>query len=199
MIIETRRSTVEGRQELAVKLIRLAYDFIGLAYQIGSPKLFFLPLINAIPSHSRESRNMSRKRERQDDSAVVGRPMKHKRQFTEKDRNRASIWEQLADEKHETRIQAAKKLVDEFAPDEQPDVEKLKDVLVRLIKGHSSGRKAARAGYFVALSELLRQISTSKDLFTEAVGSVQDLLQLIHRLTKSNRDLPQVSYGSSDQ
>jgi hypothetical protein len=139
---------------------------------------------------------MSRKRERQDDPGAVARPPKQRRQLTEQDRNRASVYEQLADEKHETRIQAAKKLLDEFAPEKDPDTEKLKDVITRLAKGLCSGRKAARAGYFVALSELLRQCCTSHDLYTEVIGSTKDFLQLINKLTKPDRNIPQVSSSS---
>ncbi|KIW03118.1 uncharacterized protein PV09_05761 [Verruconis gallopava] len=134
---------------------------------------------------------MSQKRRRQDESQAAARPLKQKRVFTEQDRNRASIYEDLADEKHGTRIQAAKKLMDEFSPAHNPDAAKLSDVFNRLIRGLCSGRKAARAGYFIALTELLRQTSTSADLFSESLGNLQDLLLLINKLTKPDQNLPQ--------
>jgi hypothetical protein len=136
---------------------------------------------------------MPYKRKRQEDSGAAARTQKPKRLFTERDRDRASLFDQLADEKHETRIQAAKKLLEEFAPANNPDAETLKDFLRRLIKGLSSGRKAARAGYFVTLSELLRQCSTSVDLYTEAIGGTQELLSMINGLTKPDRNFPDVS------
>ena len=139
---------------------------------------------------------MSQKRKRQDEAGVpTGKP-NQKRKFTDQDRQRATVYEQLADDKHGTRIQAAKKLLDEFAPRSNPDVEKLKDVLNRLIKGLCSGRKSARAGYFVALSELLRQTATTDELFSEVTGSVEDLLRLINQLTKPDKHSPQVSHGT---
>merc|ERR1711981_1296965 len=84
---------------------------------------------------------MSQKRRLQDEESAPSGSPKQKRQFTEKDRKRASVYEQLADDKHGTRIQAAKLLVDEFAPSQEPEVEKLKNVFIRLINGLCSGRK----------------------------------------------------------
>ena len=135
---------------------------------------------------------MSQKRRLQDEESAPSGSPKQKRQFTEKDRKRASVYEQLADDKHGTRIQAAKLLVDEFAPSQEPEVEKLKNVFIRLINGLCSGRKSARAGYFVALSELLRQTATSEELFEQVTGGLEELLKLINRLTKPDRNAPQV-------
>jgi hypothetical protein len=140
---------------------------------------------------------MSQKRRRQEESDGSNRQSKNKRQFTDQDRQRASVYEQLADEKHGTRIQAAKKLVDEFAPSKNPNIEKLKDIFTRLVKGLCSGRKAARAGYFVAFAELLRQTSSSEELFTQATGSTQEFLRLINSLTKPDRNSPQVRHFCS--
>lgn len=132
------------------------------------------------------------KRPRQDDAKARGGSRAAKRQFTEKDRTRASVFDRLADEKHETRIEAAKTLLEEFTPDKSPDAEKLKGVIERLIRGLGSARKAARAGYFVALSEMLRQCATDEQLFSSAVGDAQTLMQVINKLTKADRNFPQV-------
>jgi hypothetical protein len=139
---------------------------------------------------------MSYKRRHQDDADASNGPPRQKRQFTDKDRQRATIFDQLADDKHGTRIQAAKKLIDEFAPSEGLEVEKLQDVLNRLIKGLCSGRKSARAGYFMALSELLRQTATSSDLFEQVTGGLEELLKMINQLTRPDRNSPQVSKAS---
>ena len=139
----------------------------------------------------------SQKRRHQEEADAPGGPPRQKRQFTEKDRKRASVFEQLADDKHGTRIQAAKTLIEEFAPSNSPEVEKLKNVIIRLVNGLCSGRKSARAGYFIALSELLRQTASSNELFEQVTGGLEELLKLINRLTKPDRNAPQVRIFSS--
>lgn len=88
---------------------------------------------------------------------------KRRRQYTEQDSKLAKIYENLAHEVTNVRIQAAKDLVLELAPDKHPSVETVQKVLIRLIRGLCSSRKAARLGFFVALAEILRQLSNAQN------------------------------------
>lgn len=83
---------------------------------------------------------------------------KRRRKYTEQDSKLAKLYENLANEVTNVRLQAAKDLVLELASDKKPSLETIEKVLVRLIKGLCSSRKAARLGFFVALTEILRQI-----------------------------------------
>lgn len=125
---------------------------------------------------------MSRKRQ-WDDRSVNDTQSNHKKQFTEHDKTFASIYDELSDDKYGTRVHAAKKLLIEFSAEKNPDYEGLDNVLRRLIKGLCSPRKSARAGFFIALSELLRQCRTSEKA-VERIGDAKTLLLQIDNLTQ---------------
>lgn len=89
---------------------------------------------------------------------VADHPPKRRRKYTEDDLKLAAIYENLASEVGNDRIAAAKQLVARLAPDNSPTPEQVDTVLTRLIRGLCSSRKAARFGFFVALTEILRQL-----------------------------------------
>jgi DNA polymerase phi len=124
---------------------------------------------------------MPRKRQREprEDTSADNGP-KRQRQYTVQDQKLAKIYNDLADERNDVRIQAAKEFVAEFAPHKEPSGEFIEKSLTRLIKGLCSGRKAARPGFFVALSELLRQFYLSE----ETLSDVPELSKLIDKLNE---------------
>lgn len=83
---------------------------------------------------------------------------KKKRQYTEEDSKLAKIYDGLASELKEVRLESAKELVLKFTPENEPNAGAVEKSFLRLIRGLCSGRKAARSGFFVALTELLRQV-----------------------------------------
>jgi DNA polymerase phi len=107
-----------------------------------------------------------------------GRPAA-KRQFTETDQKLARLYEQLADNSLEVRIRAAKELLEITSPGGVPDEENAKKPLTRLIRGLCSGREAARAGFFMTLTELVRQMYAQEEPFME----LKDLVKLIRSST----------------
>jgi len=136
---------------------------------------------------------MSRKRQLDDEKPINGSSLpKPKKQFTEHDRELATIYDELADEKHETRIRAAKNMLAQFTADKNPDFEGFDVALRRLIKGLTSPRKAARAGFFIALSELLRQ-SRGSEKAAAKFGNRKELLLQVDRLTKTDTDKASLS------
>lgn len=116
---------------------------------------------------------MSRKRRH---DALNGRsegaepPQKRRREYSEQDVNLAKIYDDLASEVKEVRIQAAASLVQISSETDAP-VDK---ILQRLIRGLCSGRKAARSGFSVALTEVLRGSKFNVD---EVVGKITKLTQ----------------------
>lgn len=71
------------------------------------------------------------------------------------------IYEDLANENDEIRLKAAQELVSRFTPDKNPTDEQIQKALQRLFRGLCSGRKAARVGFSIALTEVLAQVFLS--------------------------------------
>jgi DNA polymerase phi len=152
--------------------------FSNLHHQLNSP--FF--------------NSMSNKRPRDDAGGDAG-AQKRRRQYSKQDQKLAKIYNELADERNDVRIKAAKDFVTEFAANKNPDGEGLEKAFTRLIRGLCSGRKAARFGFFIALSELLRQ-SYAGGVPLNGLGDVGKLIEQINILTKPEGDVPgQVSYS----
>lgn len=92
------------------------------------------------------------------------------------------IYEDLANENEEVRLKAAQSLLSRFSPGSSPTSEDVLKTLKRLIRGLCSGRKAARLGFSVALTELLIQLlgpvkkdAPSLDLsIPELIGLLKD-------------------------
>jgi DNA polymerase phi len=104
---------------------------------------------------------MSRKRQRDstvETTAVEPQTPKRRRQISEQDRRLAKLYEDLADEASDIRLKAAKELLVQLSPENGPSPGLVLKTLNRLIRGLCSGRKAARYGFFVAFTELLRQV-----------------------------------------
>ena len=70
---------------------------------------------------------------------------------------RVAIYEDLAHENEEIRLKAAQALLLSIAPEKNPSKDEVEKVFKRLFRGLCSGRKAARLGFSVALTELLVQ------------------------------------------
>jgi DNA polymerase phi len=125
---------------------------------------------------------MQRKRQREprEDAVVDNGTKKRQRQFTEQDQKLVKIYNDLADERNDVRIQAAKDFVLEFTADREPSGDFIEKSLTRLIRGLCSGRKAARPGFFIALSELLRQFYHSE----QRLSGVPELGKLIGKINE---------------
>ncbi|KAI9666629.1 MAG: DNA-directed DNA polymerase [Bathelium mastoideum] len=81
---------------------------------------------------------------------------KKQRLYTQEDAVFAKIYQDLAHEVGDVRLDAAKTLLDKLSSESAPDADVFAKVLKRLIRGLCSSRKAARSGFFVALTEYLR-------------------------------------------
>jgi DNA polymerase phi len=108
---------------------------------------------------------MSRKRHQNlinfDTNQAHSAPQKRRRQYTEEDSKLAELYENLASEIKDVRMKAAKDLIVKFSPENMLSAEAVQKALIRLVRGLCSSRKAARFGFFVALTEILRQLYSS--------------------------------------
>ena len=83
---------------------------------------------------------------------------KRRREPPSTDSRLIEIYEDLANEKEDIRLKAAESLLSIHAYENEPSSEQLYKALKRLLRGLCSGRKAARLGFSVALTELLVQL-----------------------------------------
>lgn len=93
----------------------------------------------------------------------------------------AKLYDDLAAESEETRLEAAKQIITSFSPENEPSAVSVEKALNRLIRGLCSSRKAARFGFCVTLTELLRlffgQTESKPEGFTLDVNGVIDLVE----------------------
>lgn len=104
------------------------------------------------------SKNKKREREPLQVENVEEAPAKRRRQLNEEHVKLSKLYEDLAAESDEVRFEAAKQLIVKFSPESNPAAKEVETALTRLIKGLCSQRKAARVGFSLTLTELLRQI-----------------------------------------
>lgn len=104
------------------------------------------------------SKNRKREREPAHIETVEEAPAKRRRQLNEEHVKLSKLYEDLAAESDEVRFEAAKQLIVKFSPESNPAAKEVETALTRLMKGLCSQRKAARVGFSLTLTELLRQI-----------------------------------------
>lgn len=83
---------------------------------------------------------------------------KRPRQTNGDDFNISKLLSDLAAESDEVRLKAAKEIIIKLSPDNNPTAEAIEQGLKRLIKGLCSHHKAARVGFCITLTELLREV-----------------------------------------
>lgn len=130
--------------------------------------------------------SMSKKRKLEISEASRETAHKKSRHYSEQDRKLASIYDGLADESNDVRIKAAKELLLELQPQRISEKDNLVEIaLKRLIRGLCSGRKAARFGFFIALTELLRAVYGEDSQYNEDnIPQFEKILELIESLTQ---------------
>lgn len=103
-----------------------------------------------------------------------------KKRKREVDVELVKVYEELADENESVRLKAALTLVSSIFKPGVTSEEQTKSIITRLFRGLCSGRKAARLGFSVALTELLSELPTSSDTTPTArvpTSTVIDILE----------------------
>lgn len=100
------------------------------------------------------------------------------------------IYEDLASVDESVRLKAAQALLTNFVADGKSTGEQLNEIVRRLFRGLCSGRKAARLGFSVVLTELLAELlgPSRRD-----VSGFQNVLELIETLEKQSKVSANVS------
>jgi DNA polymerase phi len=135
----------------------------------------------------------TRKREREADQAekVDEAPPKRRRQFNEEHLKLIKLYDDLAAEDDDVRLEAAKQLIIKFSPENKPSAKDVETVLVRLIRGLCSQRKAARVGFSLTLTELLRQIfGATKNEIEGLKLDVSAIIKMVEEKTKVEGNVP---------
>jgi hypothetical protein len=91
---------------------------------------------------------------------LVKMSKKRPREVTAPDTRLIEIYDDLANEDEEIRLKAAHALLSQFS-NKETTIELQKTILKRLFRGLCSGRKAARLGFSVALTEFLSLVFLS--------------------------------------
>jgi DNA polymerase phi len=129
----------------------------------------------------------SRKREREPANGELTStaPVKRRRQANEDTLRLSKLYEHLAAEDEEVRLRAAKQIIVKFSPENGPSAEATEKALQRLIRGLCSQRKAARLGFCITLTELLRQLFDQGKVTIEGLSlDVDSVIKLVEENTK---------------
>jgi DNA polymerase phi len=132
-----------------------------------------------------------RSRETAQDAREDEVPVKRRRQVNEEQLKLSKLYEDLSAESDAVRFDAAKQLIVKFSPGSKPAAKDVENALIRLIKGLCSQRKAARVGFSLTLTELLREIFGSKEDVIENLDiDVTSLIKLVEEKTKVEGNVP---------
>ena len=94
------------------------------------------------------------------------------------------IYEDLANVDENIRLKAAQVLLTNFVADGKSTGEQLNEIVRRLLRGLCSGRKAARLGFSVVLTEFLTELSGPSG---KGVAGLQNVFELIETLKKQSQ------------
>ncbi|KAI0588802.1 DNA-pol-phi domain containing protein [Pyrenophora tritici-repentis] len=137
--------------------------------------------------------NKTRKRERDVDQAekVDEAPAKRHRPSIQDKVKLSKLYADLAAEDDDVRLEAAKQIIVKFSPESEPAAKDVEEALVRLIKGLCSQRKAARVGFSLTLTELLRQIfGDTSHKIQHLELDVASVIKMVEEKTKAKGNVP---------
>jgi DNA polymerase phi len=118
-------------------------------------------------------------------------PPKRRRQINEEHLKLSKLYEDLTAESDEVRFEAAKQLIVKFSPENKPAAKDVEAALNRLIKGLCSQRKAARVGFSLTLTELLRQLFGQTDNAVEGLDlDVAAIIKMVDEKTEIEGNVP---------
>lgn len=109
---------------------------------------------------------------------------KRRRELVAVDTQLVEIFDDLANEDEGIRLKAAQSLLKKASPDTGLASEKLNEILRRLIRGLCSGRKAARLGFSVALTEYLIQLLGPDSSYSSPPTSLHEVIKVLEEQTR---------------
>ena len=108
---------------------------------------------------------------------------KRRREPAAVDTQLVEIYEDLANIDDEIRLKAAQALLLRVAPEAKPTVQQVNEVLRRLFRGLCSGRKAARLGFSIVLTEFLTQLFDPTSTSVSGIQSIPELIEMLKAQT----------------
>lgn len=108
---------------------------------------------------------------------------KRRREQVTVDTQLVEIYEDLANIDDEIRIKAAQALLLRVASEANPTAQQVNEILRRLLRGLCSGRKAARLGFSVALTELLTQLYDPTSMIFPGSQRISELIETLKEQT----------------
>jgi DNA polymerase phi len=135
----------------------------------------------------------SQKRDRENEHGDSGEdaPAKRRRQMKEDKLKLSKLYEDLAAESDDVRFEAAKQLIVRFSPVSAPAAGEIEVALDRLITGLCSQRKAARVGFSLTLTEMLRQLfGQDTSTVEDANFDVASIIKMVEEKTKVEGNVP---------
>lgn len=110
---------------------------------------------------------------------------KRRREPVTVDTQLVEIYEDLANINDDIRLKAAQALLLRVALEADSTAQQVTEILRRLLRGLCSGRKAARLGFSVALTELLIQLFGSASRRVPGIPSIQELIETLKEQTRT--------------
>ena len=108
---------------------------------------------------------------------------KRRREPVTVDTQLVETYEDLANIDDEIRLKAAQTLLLRVAPEANPTVQQVTEIIRRLLRGLCSGRKAARLGFSIVLTELLTQLFDSTSTTVTGIQSIPELIETLKTQT----------------
>jgi len=108
---------------------------------------------------------------------------KRRREQPAVDTQLVEFYEDLASVDEKSRLKAAHMLLTKFIFIENSSGDQLNEILRRLIRGLCSGRKAARLGFSIALTESLTELFGPNARNVPGLQSVKDLIETLKTQT----------------
>lgn len=103
----------------------------------------------------------------------------------------SKLYKDLSAESDDVRLEAAKQILIKFSPENAPSSDAVETALSRLTLGLCSHEKAARNGFFITLTELLRQLYVQPEGPIDGFDiSVDGIVKMIEEKTKVQGNVP---------
>lgn len=108
---------------------------------------------------------------------------KRRREQPAVDTSLVEIYDDLANEDNNIRLKAAHSLLTNFVTERRATGDQLNEILRRLIRGLCSGRKVARLGFSIALTEFLTELLGPKGSNIPGFQSISQLVETLKKQT----------------
>ncbi len=108
---------------------------------------------------------------------------KRRRELPAVDTQLVEIYDDLANADEHIRLKAAEALLQKVSPESGLAGEKLNEILRRLVRGLCSGRKSARLGFSIALTEYLILLLSPDSRYQSSPTTLPEVIKILKEQT----------------